>query len=181
MPPAGMEHGDCGIEIAYLLKDFVKKHDLGKVYNADTGFKLSADTVRAPDIALRAQGTGFGGPWEGIRQGSAGSSGRNFLAVRQCSAVDAQGQAVLRGGLPYRVDRVPRAARDSDSGSHRRGSASSARETTLTRRSCCRASRWPSARFSLEIFPRRRALECSTISSETCIGVPFVSGVGTAA
>jgi Uma2 family endonuclease len=23
MPPAGMEHGDCGIEIAFLLKAFV--------------------------------------------------------------------------------------------------------------------------------------------------------------
>lgn len=52
MPPAGMDHGDCGIEIAYVLKDYVKKHDLGKVYNADTGFKLSDDTVRAPDVAF---------------------------------------------------------------------------------------------------------------------------------
>ena len=52
MPPAGMEHGECGIEIAYLLKDYVKKHDLGKVYGAETGFKLSDDTVRAPDVAF---------------------------------------------------------------------------------------------------------------------------------
>ena len=51
-PPAGMDHGDCEIEIAYLLKDYVKKHDLGKVYGAETGFKLSDDTVRAPDVAF---------------------------------------------------------------------------------------------------------------------------------
>lgn len=52
MPPAGMDHGDCEIEIAYVLKDYVKKHDLGKVYGAETGFKLSDDTVRAPDVAF---------------------------------------------------------------------------------------------------------------------------------
>jgi Uma2 family endonuclease len=67
MPPAGMEHGDCGIEIAFLLKAFVKKHDLGKVYGADTGFKLSDDTVRVPDVAFvrkerlaAVHGKGFG-------------------------------------------------------------------------------------------------------------------------
>ena len=67
MPPAVMDHGDCGTEITYLLKDFVKKHDLGKVYSADTGFKLSEDTVRAPDVAFvrkervsTVHGKGFG-------------------------------------------------------------------------------------------------------------------------
>jgi Uma2 family endonuclease len=29
---------------------------LGKVYNADTGFKLSEDTVRAPDVAFVRKG-----------------------------------------------------------------------------------------------------------------------------
>ena len=52
MPPARMDHGECGIEIAYLLTDYVKKHDLGKVYGAEIGFKLSDDTVRAPDVAF---------------------------------------------------------------------------------------------------------------------------------
>lgn len=67
LPPAGMDHGDCGTEITYLLKDFVPKHDLGKVYSADTGFKLSEDTVRAPDVAFvrkeripAVHGKGFG-------------------------------------------------------------------------------------------------------------------------
>ena len=52
MPPAGMDHGDYSLEIARLLKNFVRMHDLGKVYGAETGFKLNADTVRAPDAAF---------------------------------------------------------------------------------------------------------------------------------
>jgi Uma2 family endonuclease len=52
MPPAGMDHGDCGLEIGSRLRAFVKQHGLGKVYATDTGFKLSEDTVRAPDVAF---------------------------------------------------------------------------------------------------------------------------------
>ena len=52
MPPAGMEHGYRGIKIARLLGNCAEEHDLGKVYGADTGFKLSDDTVRAPDVAF---------------------------------------------------------------------------------------------------------------------------------
>lgn len=52
MPPAGMEHGYCGTKIARLLGNYAEEHDFGKVYNADTGFKLSDDTVRAPDVAF---------------------------------------------------------------------------------------------------------------------------------
>ena len=96
MPFAGMDHGDCGAEIAYLLKDFVKKHDLGKVYSTPTpDLKLSEDTVRAPDVAFVRKERVPVVSWEGIRQGSAGSGRRDFLAVRQCAAAHAQGQAVL--------------------------------------------------------------------------------------
>lgn len=52
MPPAGMDHGDTGVELTLLLGAYVKKHGLGKVYSADTGFKLGDDTVRAPDVAF---------------------------------------------------------------------------------------------------------------------------------
>lgn len=55
MPPAGEEHGGCGNEIAWLLTSFVKKHRLGRVYAADTGFRLRNDTVRAPDVAFVRQ------------------------------------------------------------------------------------------------------------------------------
>jgi Uma2 family endonuclease len=52
MPPAGIQHGYRGIKIARLLGNCAEEHDLGKVYGADTGFKLSDDTVRAPDVAF---------------------------------------------------------------------------------------------------------------------------------
>lgn len=55
MPPAGMDHGNCGAQIAALLHNYVKKHRLGRVYNADTGFRLSNDTVRAPDVSFVRQ------------------------------------------------------------------------------------------------------------------------------
>jgi Uma2 family endonuclease len=52
MPPAGEEHGGCGGEIAIILGSHVKKHRLGRLYIADTGFRLRDDTVRAPDLAF---------------------------------------------------------------------------------------------------------------------------------
>jgi Uma2 family endonuclease len=40
--------------LAHLLRDFVRKHKLGKVVGADTGFVIerNPDTVRAPDVAF---------------------------------------------------------------------------------------------------------------------------------
>jgi len=52
MPPAGGDHGYCGSEILSLLINFVKQHRLGRVYTAETGFRLSPGTVRAPDVAF---------------------------------------------------------------------------------------------------------------------------------
>src|SRR6266508_5207983 len=54
MAPTGDEHGDVTMELAGALHQHVKKHNLGKVYAAETGFKLESDpdTVRAPDIAF---------------------------------------------------------------------------------------------------------------------------------
>jgi Uma2 family endonuclease len=52
MPPAGEDHGYYGVEIAALLRNYVKQHKLGRVYAADTGFRLRSDTVRAPDVAF---------------------------------------------------------------------------------------------------------------------------------
>jgi Uma2 family endonuclease len=52
MPPAGGEHGYIGSGIGSDLRVFVKKHKLGRVYSSDTGFRLSLDTVRAPDAAF---------------------------------------------------------------------------------------------------------------------------------
>lgn len=57
MSPAGHDHGRIGMELAVPLGYYVKSQRLGKVYLAETGFKLhsSPDTVRAPDIAFIRQ------------------------------------------------------------------------------------------------------------------------------
>ena len=52
MPPAGGDHGEVGIQIAALVTIHVRAHKLGRTYNSDTGFRLSPDTVRAPDFAF---------------------------------------------------------------------------------------------------------------------------------
>lgn len=58
MVPAGHQHGRIIINITTPLDQYVRKHNLGTVYAAATGFKLSSnpDTVRAPDIAFVTRG-----------------------------------------------------------------------------------------------------------------------------
>jgi Uma2 family endonuclease len=64
MSPTGDEHGQVTMELATRLHQFVKMHNLGRVYAAETGFKLESnpDTVRAPDVAFvsreRVEATG---------------------------------------------------------------------------------------------------------------------------
>jgi len=54
MAPAGNEHGNLAMDFGTLLNVHVRANRLGKVYAAETGFKLSSepDTVRAPDVAF---------------------------------------------------------------------------------------------------------------------------------
>jgi Uma2 family endonuclease len=54
MSPSGHEHGEIALAIGSFLREFVRKHKLGKTYAAETGFILSRnpDTVRAPDAAF---------------------------------------------------------------------------------------------------------------------------------
>jgi Uma2 family endonuclease len=54
MPPAGHEHGEIALNIGSLLREYLRKHKLGKAYGAETGFILfrNPDTVRAPDAAF---------------------------------------------------------------------------------------------------------------------------------
>ena len=55
--PAGHEHGSIVMNISAPLALYVKKHKLGRVYAAETGFYLQRqpDTVRAPDVAFVSQ------------------------------------------------------------------------------------------------------------------------------
>jgi Uma2 family endonuclease len=57
MAPAGNEHGSLAALFTGLLITHVRAQKLGKVYAAETGFKLSSDpdTVRAPDVAFISQ------------------------------------------------------------------------------------------------------------------------------
>ena len=55
--PAGARHGVVANRIAYRITAHVETHDLGRVYAAETGFKIESDpdTVRAPDVAFIAK------------------------------------------------------------------------------------------------------------------------------
>ena len=54
MTPTGAEHGFLSSEIDWLLRDYVKRHDLGEVFGAETGFRIgrNPDTVLAPDASF---------------------------------------------------------------------------------------------------------------------------------
>ncbi len=54
MAPASYRHGKIIINITLALGQHVRDHQLGDVYAAETGFKLTSnpDTVRAPDVAF---------------------------------------------------------------------------------------------------------------------------------
>ncbi|MGH7698967.1 MAG: Uma2 family endonuclease [Gemmatimonadales bacterium] len=55
--PGGARHGAVANRIGYRVTAHVEAHDLGRVYAAETGFKIEADpdTVRAPDVAFIAR------------------------------------------------------------------------------------------------------------------------------
>ena len=57
MAPAGSEHGKLAMEFGWRLAQYVRTHQLGNVYAAETGFHLASnpDTVRAPDAAFVSQ------------------------------------------------------------------------------------------------------------------------------
>jgi len=54
MPPAGEEHGAIAGDILVDLGHYVRTHRLGRIYTAETGFKLASDpdTVLAPDASF---------------------------------------------------------------------------------------------------------------------------------
>jgi Uma2 family endonuclease len=58
VPPAGGEHGFVGGELFGFVREYVRAHDLGFTFNADTGFRIARnpETVRAPDAAFVAKG-----------------------------------------------------------------------------------------------------------------------------
>jgi Uma2 family endonuclease len=57
MSPAGWRHGSVVGTMHTILGAFIRKHDLGMIFGAETGFRLAIDpdTVRAPDVAFIAK------------------------------------------------------------------------------------------------------------------------------
>src|SRR5437764_13410794 len=55
--PGGARHGAVAMQLGYRIIAHAEAHDLGRVYAAETGFKLESDpdTVRAPDVAFIAK------------------------------------------------------------------------------------------------------------------------------
>lgn len=54
MSPAGARHGEVAALLAMHLGAFVLPRGLGRVYGAETGFRLADDTVLGPDVAFVA-------------------------------------------------------------------------------------------------------------------------------
>jgi len=57
MSPAGWRHGKVVSRLNARLETFVAEYDVGVVFGAETGFRLSRnpDTVRAPDVSFIAK------------------------------------------------------------------------------------------------------------------------------
>lgn len=57
MPPTGKKHGSVTANITVPLGQHVRVNHLGKIYGAETGFKIASnpDTVRAPDVSFLSQ------------------------------------------------------------------------------------------------------------------------------
>src|SRR4029078_10169133 len=58
MSPSGHTHGRIIVRLSSPLAQFVWDNDLGEVFGAETGFKLSSnpDTVLAPDVSFVSKG-----------------------------------------------------------------------------------------------------------------------------
>lgn len=56
--PSGARHGGTAMNIAFEMEMYARLHSAGRVFAAETGFKLfsSPDTVRAPDAGFVRRG-----------------------------------------------------------------------------------------------------------------------------
>lgn len=52
LSPAGAEHGHLGFVLAGRLAAYLARHQIGRAFGAETGFRLADDTVLAPDLAF---------------------------------------------------------------------------------------------------------------------------------
>ncbi len=52
MSPAGMKHEEIGIELAFLLKLYLRSNPIGRVYGSSTGYALGSVDVLSPDVSF---------------------------------------------------------------------------------------------------------------------------------
>lgn len=52
MTPAGMEQEDLGAELIHRLKLVVNRDKLGRVYGSSTGYLLTPEKLRSPDVSF---------------------------------------------------------------------------------------------------------------------------------
>ena len=67
-PPAGWVHGETEASVVYILKDFVKSHDRGKVFGSSTGYDLPSGDTLEPDASFVSNERWSKGPQVGRRQ-----------------------------------------------------------------------------------------------------------------
>lgn len=51
-PPAGWGHGEIEATVIYLLRDFVERHNLGRVFGSSTGYDLPSGDTLEPDASF---------------------------------------------------------------------------------------------------------------------------------
>ena len=51
-PPAGTDHGAYAENVLFSLSAHARANELGRMYIAETGFRLASDHVRVPDTAF---------------------------------------------------------------------------------------------------------------------------------
>jgi Uma2 family endonuclease len=55
IPWRSLEHGDLEVELLARMWEFARPRKLGRIYPGNTGFRLSNNTVRCPDVAFVRQ------------------------------------------------------------------------------------------------------------------------------
>jgi Uma2 family endonuclease len=87
MPPAGWGHGETESNVSYILRDFVRKHDLGRVFGSSTGYNLPSGDTLEPDASFISHERWAAGPQ--VRRGQ-------FLRIAPTLAVEILSPATAR-------------------------------------------------------------------------------------
>jgi len=50
--PAGMRHEQIGAELLFLIRSFLSRHPMGRVFGSSTGYQLAENIVLSPDVSF---------------------------------------------------------------------------------------------------------------------------------